>query len=227
MKKAFLILIFITVSCYGISQVWVPLYAGSSMMVDADGLKNHKDYLQFQNGYEIKTSDWNGYLKNFVLKFPAATGDSILDGLTRGYSEYDKVEKMIRFGPDRDEASEYFDNSYIAFSGFIKNSKISAFVKFNYSGSNWIYANRIKLVCDDDTFEFDSLSFFSYEASTFVSEYVILDFDENMYRLITKIISSNETIIRFYGDPMYSDLVVSEKMKLDMKSFLKTINALQ
>lgn len=74
MKKAFLILIFITVSCYGISQVWVPLYAGSSMMVDADGLKNHMDYLQFQNGYEIKTSDWNGYLKKLCSTVSCSYG---------------------------------------------------------------------------------------------------------------------------------------------------------
>lgn len=227
MRQTLLLLIFAGISFCGISQTWAPLYAGSSIMVDADALRLNKDRMKLQNGSVIETSDWNGVLKDFVLKFPAAKGDSIVDGLTGCFYEYDKVEKMIRFGPDIDVASDYYNKSYIAFSGFIKDSKIFPFVKFNYTGADWIYANRIKLVCDDETFEYDSLKFLTFGTTDFVSEYVLFPYNESMQELIPKIIKSKETIIRFYGEPMYSDLIVSDEMKLDMKMFLKVIAALK
>ena len=227
MKQILLLSFLVSISFYGISQNWVPLFAGSSFTVDADALKNNKEYMKLQNGAFIKISDWNGYLKNLVSKFPPAIGDSIVDGLTRVYYEYDKVEKMIRFDADKSVTSGYTNHSYIAFSGFIKDSKIIPFVKFNYTGTDWVYANRIKLVCDDETFEYDSLKFLTHGSFDFVSEYTLIPFNERMQELIPKIIKSKETIIRFYGDPVYSDLTVSSEMKIDMETFLKTIRAMQ
>jgi len=227
MKQTLFLLIFFGISFCGISQTWAPLYAGSSIMIDVDAMKYNKEYMVLINGAKIKKNDWNAYLKDFVLKFPVSKSDSIVDGLTRCFYEYDKVEKMIRFGPDKDMASDFNNQSYIAFSGFIKGLTIYPSVKFNYTGTDWIYANRIKLVCDDETFEYDSLKFLTYGTTDFVSEYVLIPFNENMQELIPKIINSKETIIRFYGEPIYSDLIVSDKMKLDMKKVLKTIKALQ
>jgi hypothetical protein len=224
MKLILLISLLVSISFCGISQTWAPLFAGSSFNVNADALKNNKDFMHLQNGAIIKVSDWNGYLKNLVSKYPPAIGDSILDGLIRVYYEY---EKMIRFDADRSVSAGYANNSYIAFSGFIKDSKIIPFVKFNYTGPDWVYANRIKLVCDDETFEYDSLKFLTRGTVDFVSEYVLIPFNESMQELIPKILKSKETIIRFYGDPVYSDLIVSDEMKTDMKTFLKTIRALQ
>ena len=227
MKHILFILLFVSISFLGISQNWVPLFTGSSLMVDADALKYKKDVMRLPKELVIKTSDWNGYLRNLVLKFPPATGDSILDGLIRFHSEWDKIEKMIRFEPDRSIAAGYTNHSFLSLTGSIKNSKIYPFVKFNYSGSDWIYANRIKMVCDDETFEFDSLKFFTHGTADYVSEYVLMVYNESISGLIQKIIDSNETIIRFYSDPQYTDFEVTERMKLDMKKFLKTIRALQ
>jgi len=227
MKHIFLISFLVSISLGGITQNWAPLFIGSSFSVNTDALKNNKEYMQLQNGAIIKVSDWNGYLRNLVIKYPPAISDSILVGLTKVYYEYDKVEKMIRFDADRSVSAGYTNNSYIAFSGFIKDSKIISFVKFNYTGPDWVYANRIKLVCDDETFEYDSLKFLTLGTADFVSEYALIPFNVSMQELIPKIIKSKETIIRFYGDPVYSDLVVSDKMKIDMKKFLKTIRALQ
>ncbi len=227
MKKILLFILFFITYTSVTSQNWVPLFAGSSIKIDADAFQNNKKNLRLQSGALIKTSDWNNYLKDFILKFPVATSDSIVDGLTRCYYEYDKVEKMIRFDTDKSPASDYYNKSYIAFSGYIKGIKIYPFVKFNYTGTDWIYANRIKLVCDDETFEYDSLKFYTYGTEDFVSEYILLPFDESMQELIPKIIKSKETIIRFYGDPIYSDFIVSNEMILDMKKFMKTIKALQ
>lgn len=229
MKHTLFLLIFTGISFCGISQTWIPLFAGSSIQVDANSLKNSKinPNILLKNGSKLNINSWNDYLKDFVMKFPAAKSDSIVDGLSRCFFEYDKVEKMIRFGPEEDISSDYYNASYIAFSGFIKDAKIQPFVKFNYTGADWIYANRIKLVCDDETFEYDSLKFYTLGTADFVSEYILMPFNENMQELIPKIINSKETIIRFYGDPIYSDLVVSDKMKLDMRKFYKTIRALQ
>ena len=227
MKQILLISFFLVMTFMGISQNWVPLFAGSSIRVDADNFQNNKEYMRLQNGSKININDWNTYLRDFILKFPVATADSILDGLTGCSYENDKVEKMIRFGPNIDASAGYDNKSYISFSGFIKDLKIIPFVKFNYTGGDWVYANRIKLVCDNETFEYDSLKFLTIGTQDFVSEFVLIPFNENMQELIPKIINSNETIIRFYGDPLYFDLDVTEKMKMEMKKVLKIIRALQ
>lgn len=134
---------------------------------------------------------------------------------------------MIRFDPDRSISAGYTNHSFILFTGSVKDSKIYPYVKFNYSGGDRIYTNRIKLVCDDETFEFDSLKFFTHDTVDNISEYVLMVYNESMRELIQKIINSNETIIRFYSDSLYTDLVVTERMKEDMKKFSKTIRALQ
>jgi len=218
---------FVNIFFQGNSQTLAPLFTGSSIFIDADALRTNKEIMKLQNGTTIKTADWNNYLSKLVLQFPAAKADSIVDGLTRYSYEYDKVEKMIRLEPDKRETGNYTGNSYISFYGFIKDSKIIPFVKFNYSGSDWIYANRIKMVCDNDTYEFDSLKFYTHGTLTYVSEYVLFPYTKEMQLMVEKIIKSKETIIRFYCDPNYSDLVVTEWMKFDMEKFLKTIKALQ
>jgi len=83
MKYILLIFLFVSISFLGISQNWVPLFTGSSLMVDADALKYNKDVMRLPKEQVIKSSDWNGYLRNLVLKFPPATSDSILDGIIR------------------------------------------------------------------------------------------------------------------------------------------------
>ena len=54
-----------------------------------------------------------------------------------------------------------------------------------------------------------------------------MPYNTEIQDLIPIIINSKETIIRFYGDPIYSDFVVTNRMKLDLKEFMKTIKALQ
>ena len=68
MKYILFILLFVSISFCGSSQNWVPLFTGSTLMVDADALKNTKDVMRLPKEQVIKTSDWNGYLKNLVLK---------------------------------------------------------------------------------------------------------------------------------------------------------------
>ncbi len=227
MKRIIVVYLFLCFSTAVFSQNKAPLFQGSKLLIDADLYKINKEQMALNNGTSIKTSDWNGYLKKLVSGFPASTADSILEGLTLYHYEWDKVERMIRFDADRNPAANYNGHSYICFSGFIKDSKAIPFVKFNYSGSDWIYANRIKLVCDDATFEYDSLKFYTLGTTEYVSEYVLMSYNAEMQDLIPKIINSKETIIRFYGDPIYSDFVVTNRMKLDLKEFMKTIKALQ
>ena len=227
MKQIAVVFFVLGIACAGFAQNKAPLFPGSKLLIDADLYKINKEQMVLNNGTSIKTSDWNGYLKNLVSDFPPSTADSILDGLTLYYHEWDKVERMIRFDADRNPSANYNGHSYICFSGFIKDKKVIPFVKFNYSGPDWIYANRIKLVCDDETFEYDSLRFYTIATTQYVSEYVLMPYNAEMQDLITKIINSKETIIRFYGDPIYSDLVVTNRMKLDLKEFMKTIKALQ
>jgi len=227
MKKALFILFIVSLCSYSHAQTWVPLYTGSSIRCELETLNKSKGFAKLENGTTLDLTSWDRFFRTFILKFPPSKGDSILNGLLKFQTIYDRVEKLIRFEPKVSGLDSYVNNSHIAFSGYIKDKQIYPFLKINYTGQNWNNSIRIKMVCDDDTFEFDSLYFQKVETNDMVSEFTMLPFDENVLKLVLKIINSKETIIRFYGESIYSDLEVTDKMKHDLKEFLPVIRAFE
>ena len=150
----------------------------------------------------------------------------MLDGLTKFYKEYDKVDKTIKFDPLRYISEPYAFNSYVSLTGNLTKSKANAFLKVRYHGSSWIFANSITVVADDFKWESPELKFYR-DSYTKVTEYAYLDINKPEHRKIAdKIISSKEVIIRFNGDQYYHDLEVTERMKKDIYVMLKTIDAI-
>lgn len=204
---------------------WEPLIEGSDIATDTK-YKYYPSEMLLSNGMLLRGNTWNGFLKGFIESLPVEKRDDVLKGLTRFYKEYDKVDKVIKFEPLRYISGPYTWHSYVSLKGQIKVGKVDAFVKIQYYGSSWIFAESIKVVADDFTWQSPKLNFYK-DNYTEVWEYTYLDLSEPSVReLVNNIINSQETIIRFQGRQYYSDLVVTERMKIDLKAMIKAIDTI-
>ena len=181
--------------------------------------------MMLNNGMLLRGEDWNGFLKNYVESFPPNKREVILQGLIRFRVKYDKVEKFIRFDPLAYLSGPYSSHSYISLRGTLKQKRSTVFVEVRYYGEDWIFADNIKIVADDYTWQSPKLNF-KRDNYTKVWEWALLDFsDPKIAKIVDKIISSKEAIIRFKGK-YYYDLIVTPRMKDDMKYMVAAIKAI-
>ncbi len=204
---------------------WVKLVDGAEIYYDKN-YQYHPSEMQLSNGMLLRGDNWNNCLKSFIESVPVNKRFDILDGITRYYFEYDKVEKKIKFEPLRYISGPYSSNSYISLKGSLTDQKAQALLMIQYMGDSWIFADNIKIVADDFSWQSPKMEFYRDNTSV-VWEYTYLDLNNQEIRsLIDKIISAKEPIIRFVGQQYYSDLVVTERMKSDIKAMLKAIDTI-
>jgi len=204
----------------------VSLFENSKVLADANH-KYHPTEMKLNNGMYLKANNWNGFLKDYIFSFPEDDRDSILFALTRFRVSFDKVDKIIRFEPLAYFSGPYTFHPYISLIGTLEKSKVKAFVKLRYFGNNWIFAEKVKIVADDFTWESDNLNFTRDNSSGKVWEYAYLDYNnKEIKELLLKIVNSDETIIRFIGE-YYFDLTVTERMKKDIKSLINAIEIIE
>ncbi len=215
------------VMCAGVfAQKWVPLYEGSSVMQDMR-YKYRKTEMKLNNGNLYRVSDWENYLKDFIFQFPETSRDSITDGLTRFYTDYDKVEKIIRFSPIRFLSGPYSGVSYISFDGYLENDTIYPELRLKYDGYNWLFIEGVKIVTDNNSYEIDVEDCYRDAVRGGVIEMFNLPYNDKNAKMIDDIITSEETIVRFLGKEKYSDFTVNKRMIDDMNAMVKAIKAIR
>ena len=205
-------------------ESWVPLAEWSNISYNKN-YKYHPDEMKLSNGMLLRRANWDNLLKSYVESFPIEQRNDILEGLTRFWVGYDEVDKIIKFEPLRYISGPYGSKSYISFKGRLEKNRAFALVELKYYGESWIFADRIKVVIDDNyTWESPNIEFYRDNTSS-VWEYTFLNIESlEIRKMIKKIISSNKTIIRFIGQQYYSDFEVTKRMKTDMAAILKTID---
>ena len=203
---------------------WEQLVEGSSLKMNVN-YKYYPSEMKLNNNMLLREKKWDGFLQKFILSFPVEERDDILRGLTRFHKDYDRVEKLIKFEPLRYSSGPYSSNSYVSVKGSLDKKGAIALLKIQYYGSSWLFANSITIVADDFTWRSSEVEFFRDNTGGVVWEYAFLDLSNPKYRtVVNKIISSKEVIIRFQGKQYYKDLDVTERMKKDIASILKTID---
>lgn len=213
---------------------WVPLIDGSDIAYDSHDLaekraRHGSDFSEMvlNNGARLRQSSWDDYLKDFMLSLPATKRHQVLDGITRHFHQYDRVEDAIRFEPLRLLSGPYARTSYVALRGVIKGRSAQAFLRVRYYGSSWLFAEGLTVVLDHDRVRLNSLQFARDHSGGNVWEHVNLPLDNSEYRDLAKRISeADEVIIRFHGRQYYSDLEVSERMKEDLRVMLAAVSSL-
>jgi hypothetical protein len=206
----------------GYSPKWVQLVEGSDLAYYDDG--GELLTLHLSNGASINNSDWTEHLKPYIESFPLPKRDIVLKGVTRYTIKYDKVDRVIKFFSSGYVNRSYNQSSYIALDGTLTKNKATASIGVRYHGSSWIFADSLKIVVDDKTYELKN-SFSRRHASTvWETAYLSLD-DQYNRKIIDEIVKSKETIIRFRGRGQ-ADLEVTDRMKEDMGLMLRAIDAI-
>jgi hypothetical protein len=203
------------------AERWEPIMEDSKINVDV----NYQYEMKLSNGRLLRQGDWNESLKPFVSSYSQEKADTIIDGLTRYYWEYDKVDKKIKYEPLRYMSEPYSNSKYVSMQGSIEKGKAVGLLKLKFYGSSWIFADSVKIVADDLTWQSPKMNFYRDNYGGNVWEYAYLDISKPEYRdIANKIASSKEVIIRFQGKQYYSDLTLSQRMKSDLMAMLKAID---
>lgn len=213
---------------------WLPLVDGSDTAYDAhDFAEKRAQYgsdfseMVLNNGARLRQSNWDNYLEGFVSSLPATERHEVLDGITRHFHEYDRVEGAIRFEPLRLLSGPYARTSYVALRGVIKDQSAHAFLRVRYYGKSWLFVDGLTVVVDGDRVRLDSVQFARDHSGGNVWEYADLPLDNSEYRdLAKRITEADEVIIRFHGKQYYSDLEVSQRMKEDLRAMLVAVSSL-
>jgi hypothetical protein len=204
---------------------WAPLFEGSTISYDL----NHPHLateLKLSNGALLRVTKRDDVLIPLVKKYPAAKRDLIVDGLTKHFFEYDKVDQVIRFEPLRLISQPYSQRSYVAVTGQIKGSRASAWLKLHYYGSFWIFADQLSIMIDGKTTNLTGIRFSRNNLQN-VWETAVLDLNIAANRnLVDRLVSSSEAIVRFRGSRGSSDLVVTDRMRSDMKAMLVSVDTI-
>ncbi|MEX1198793.1 MAG: hypothetical protein WEB57_13155 [Pseudohongiellaceae bacterium] len=203
---------------------WVPLTEGAELSYD-ENYTYHPSEMKLSNEKLLRGDSWDGYLKAYVESFPPDKRGPILQGITRHVTDYDKVEGLIRFEPVRYMSGPYSKASYLAVVGTLRPEKATAFLKFHYYGDSWLFAKSFKVVTDGVPFQSPEIKFRQDHYGGNVWETAYLNLDKEEYRaLADKIVSSEEAIIRFQGKQYYSDLIVTDRMREDIKYMLEALD---
>ena len=99
---------------------------------------------------------------------------------------------------------------------------------FNYTGSDWVFFEKVILLVDDQRQEF-SYSYYDVvrdNQGRKVWEYIDVPVSASMRQLLADIADSDETIIRFEGDDHYRDFTVTKADKTAIRQTLTSYEAL-
>ncbi len=99
--------------------------------------------------------------------------------------------------------------------------------KFDYSADNWLFIKKVLVKADETKKNYENLSFERDHSSDTIWEWHDKPASNEDIELIEDIISSDETIVRFYGKQYYNDRTISSKQKQQLKGILWIYEILQ
>lgn len=88
-------------------------------------------------------------------------------------------------------------------------------VKIHYSDDSWLFVKSLTIKADEATYEIGPVEFKRDHASRTIWEW--MDVPVKDFQMLNRILSSKRTVIRFHGDKYYSDFVLPESQKSQMR----------
>lgn len=136
-------------------------------------------------------------------------------------ADYDKVEGITWYEPSA--MPQYIDTrSYVLPYIGMKDSGYSWLrLKMNYTGDSWIFWEKITFVVDGERY-YKSFGYYDItrDNDSDVWEYADISVSDSDIELLNKIVTSNETIVRFEGDNKHKDITISATDKTAIKQVL-------
>jgi len=165
------------------------------------------------------------------LRRLSATIDSLIKerervALSAMYKKTDTFEG-IDWYYDRATYSSYAGNKFFLYIGKQKSGKPWLRLQMMYSGSNWIFWEKLTVSVDGEKFSFNP-GYYEVERNndTRVWEWYDVLADSGDISMVEKIITSQNTTLRFEGETYRSDMVLSSAQKRAFKNVLAAHQAL-
>jgi len=188
--------------------------------------RNTNGHLNLSNGQTLKVEVWERYLKNFMESLPLEKRHDVLEGITRHSHEHDTIDNVIVFEPLRHSTGHYNRSAYIGLTGDPRKDAAAGFLTIRYYGVSSLSIERFAVITDGQTYQSYPIDF-ETDTSIKVREWAYLRLDDPEVRgLVERITGSNTAVVRFQGRHNYRDLVVPDRMKYDMRTMLKAIDAI-
>lgn len=214
-------------------------------LIDAIGevsLDSKEKIDEAEKAYNALASDKKSEVSNYdVLEKAISTYDSLAkaekEKVLEKYKskfdvDYDKVEGVYWYMPKN--MPDYIDERcYIIPYIGVQDGKAWIGIRYNYTGDDWIFWEKLTIVVDGEkTVKYvGGLNTVRDNDGGVVWEWYddMLDYNAPMDTeeivMLDKIITSDETIIRFEGDEYYYDLTVSFEDKTMIKDVIEMYSA--
>lgn len=143
--------------------------------------------------------------------------------------DYDKVQGYTWYHAAAEP--QYIDTrSYVLpYIGVEKTGEAHLILRFNYTGDEWVFFEKIIVVIDGETYQYSPRYFDIIRDNQYRAVWETLDIGAGTteIEMLNKIAESKETIIRFQGDSRVYDLTVSASDKTAIKQVLDAYDALK
>ncbi len=193
--------------------------------------------------YNALTSDEKAMVTNYnVLEMAEAELDTLVkEEKQKLLNEYlpkfnvseDKVEGITWYMPKN--TPQYInERCYVTAMVGVEGDKVWMCNRFNYTGDNWVFYNKIILSADGEKYEKDIGSFATTRDNSYgdVWEYydeplrINADMDLDEIQFMAKIAYAEEAIIRFKGDDYSYDYTVTSADKQAIRDAIELYRAL-
>lgn len=165
------------------------------------------------------------------LKELSVTIDGLIErqeraALSAMYKKTDSFEGVDWYY-DRATYSSYAGNKFFLYIGKQKSGQPWLRLHMMYSGSDWIFWEKLTVSVDGEKFEFNP-GYYEVERDndTRVWEWYDVLADSGDISMVEKIITSKNTTLRFEGETYRSDMVLSSAQKRAFKNVLAAHKAL-
>lgn len=200
-----------------------PIEDGSSISVNVNH-RYHPGEMSLSNGKVLRLVQWEA-IKN-ILPDDQSARDTIIDGFSRYWFSYDKFEDAIRVEPLRYSTGPYSRTSYVSLRGRVKNGSPDNFrLEFKYYGRNWLFADRIRVHIDGETFDIGPMNF-SRDHYTMVWEIASIPLSGRGKEIAERISQGKDVEVRFVGSQYFRDFRVPQVMKDDIAAMIQALEYL-
>ncbi len=210
---------------------------GTVTLESKDAIKTAKD------AYAALTAEQQAKVENYSV---LQSAEIELDTLVKAEKEAAKKALLGKFNATSDKVTgvtwyehktipKYIDiRSYLLPYIGIKGTSPWLCIRYNYTGDDWVFWKTLTISVDGNNY----YKIFSYYDIVRDNEYgnvweyydEALDYNEPMdsstIEMLTAIVNSKETIVRFQGSDYYDDITISKADKTAIKETLRLYEAL-
>ncbi len=176
-----------------------------------------EDIVELNNTIKVSQNEIS-LIREVVSKFPMIKGlDNLL--LNTKISK-DEVEDRFFIQPISEDGNKFILGKYVKLYIGLDKKNIWLQFKIQYEEDDWLFIDSFKIVADKYKWDSGYCKFERDNGSGSIWEWLDTEATREFIKVSEKISNSEKTIIRFSGDKYYSDFIVPENQKIQLKKML-------